>query len=364
VTAPATSSSPLVSILINNYNYADYLPVAIRSVLKQTYPQTEVVVVDDGSTDASRQVIEMFSGQVSIVLQENSGQPAAGQAGLKASSGDIVMFLDADDFLYPDAVSRVVDAWQPGCSKVQFRLSLVDADGIRFGADPPWGLPMPSGDLLGQLAATGRYQTPVTSGNAFPRTLLERLFPFSAEFDALDHYLNTVVPLFGPVISIEDELGAYRQHGRNRWAFSGGVNIDRLRERVRYDLIKERQLHQTAAEQGLYLPSNLVQCNPEHLLHRLGSLRLDPVGHPQRADSRRALLVAGLSALRRETSLSGVDWVFQATVLLLVAVLPTRLATPLLFWVVGGGRRPTCVRQVAGLLRRSGSRARPSHPEP
>ncbi len=364
MTTPTMSNLPLVSILINNYNYADYLPVAIRSALAQTYPHTEVVVVDDGSTDASREVIDTFSGQVQIVLQENSGQPAAGQAGLEASFGDIVMFLDADDFLHPDAVSRVVGAWQPGCSKVQFRLSLVGTDGVRFGADPSWGLPLPSGNLLGQLASTGRYETPVTSGNAFPRALLEQLFPFPGEFDALDHYLNTVVPLFGPVISIEDELGAYRQHDRNRWAFSGGVNVDRLRERVRYDLIKEKQLHQTAAEQGLQFPPNLVQRNPEHLLHRLGSLRLDPVAHPQRTDSRWALLVAGLSGLRRESSLSGADRAFQATVLLLVAVLPARLATPVLFWVVAGGHRPTWMRQVAGLLRRSRSRARPSRHEP
>lgn len=347
------ASGPLVSILVNNFNYAEFVAQAIESALAQDYPNIEVVVVDDGSTDGSWSVIEQFADRARVVRQDNAGQPAAGQTGLDHSSGPIVLFLDADDFLWPSAVSRVVAAWQDGCAKVQFRLSLVGPGGVPFGTDPPWNVAMPSGDLSTEIAATGRYETPVTSGNAFPRSLLDRLFPFPEAFDALDHYLNTVVPLHGQVISIDDELGAYRQHTRNRWAFSGGVDVDRLRQRVRFDLLKEEQLRASAVEVGLVVQPELWRRNPDHLLHRLGSLRLDRAGHPQRDDSRLGLLRAGVAAIRQDSARGLADQTFAAGVLLAVAVAPVAMAERVLRWAIGGNR-PQWLRRLARLVRRTG----------
>jgi len=332
----AVTGHPVVSIVVNNYNYCDYVAEAIQSAITQDYRHTEVIVIDDGSTDESWSVISQFADRAVILRQENSGQPAAGQAGLKASSGTIVIFLDADDFLWPSAASRVVEAWQDGCSKVQFRLSLVGPDSVRFGADPSWRARMPRGDLVPQICRTGRYETPVTSGNAYPRELLDKLFPVPREFNALDGYLNTVVPLHGEVVSIDDELGAYRQHSRNRWAFSGGLDVERLRRRVDRDLLKERQLRSSATALGISVEPDLWKRNPDHLLHRLGSLRLEPTAHPQAADTRRGLLCCGLAALRDDEAPLA-DRVLTATVLLAVAVLPKPLASRVLWWAIGGG---------------------------
>src|SRR5687767_6151914 len=86
---------PLVSIIIDNYNYARFLPAAIDSALGQTYPNTEVIVVDDGSTDTSREVIRSYGGRVVPVLKENGGMMSAYNAGFSVSRGEVVVFLDS-----------------------------------------------------------------------------------------------------------------------------------------------------------------------------------------------------------------------------------------------------------------------------
>src|SRR5208282_584801 len=102
-TAPSTQSGrPLVSIIVTNYNYARYLRAAIDSALAQTYPHVEVIVVDDGSTDESREVIESYEKRVLPVIKANGGHGSAVNAGFVVSRGEIVIFLDADDELLPE----------------------------------------------------------------------------------------------------------------------------------------------------------------------------------------------------------------------------------------------------------------------
>src|SRR5579862_7959674 len=100
----------LASIIINNYNYGRFLPEAIDSALQQTYPHTEVIVVDDGSTDRSREIIAAYGDRIIPVLKENGGQTSAVNSGFAASHGDVVLFLDADDALEPSAVEQAVRA--------------------------------------------------------------------------------------------------------------------------------------------------------------------------------------------------------------------------------------------------------------
>jgi glycosyltransferase involved in cell wall biosynthesis len=104
-----------VSILINTYNYAQYLPQAIESALGQTHPLHEVIVVDDGSVDETEASIRpKFEKLKSIkwIRQENAGQLAAIQTAIDASTSDICFFLDADDYYEPDYVSLMVGYYQ------------------------------------------------------------------------------------------------------------------------------------------------------------------------------------------------------------------------------------------------------------
>jgi glycosyltransferase involved in cell wall biosynthesis len=96
---------PLVSVIIPCYRQAHFLADSIGSVLRQTHPGVEVVVIDDGSPDNTEAVVRQYPG-VRYLRQKNAGVSAARNAGIRASRGGYVMFLDADDRLLPDAVSR------------------------------------------------------------------------------------------------------------------------------------------------------------------------------------------------------------------------------------------------------------------
>jgi len=97
---------PLFSVVIPTYNYADYIRSAIDSVLAQT-EECEVIVIDDGSTDNTRDVVAEYAGKIKYIYQENKGVSAARNNGVSVSSGQYILFLDADDCLLNDALSKI-----------------------------------------------------------------------------------------------------------------------------------------------------------------------------------------------------------------------------------------------------------------
>lgn len=103
---------PLASVIIPNYNQAQYVGDAIRSVLAQTYRNYEIIVVDDGSKDNSREVVAEFGDQVQYIYQKNAGLSAARNTGIKASKGSLIGMLDADDMYEPEYFSTLISALQ------------------------------------------------------------------------------------------------------------------------------------------------------------------------------------------------------------------------------------------------------------
>jgi glycosyltransferase involved in cell wall biosynthesis len=95
-------AQPLFSVIIAVYNGAATLSRAIESVLAQSWTQREVIVVDDGSTDGTQQVVSRFGDAVRCLRQENAGVSAARNAGARHADGEWLAFLDADDWYYPD----------------------------------------------------------------------------------------------------------------------------------------------------------------------------------------------------------------------------------------------------------------------
>jgi len=117
------ASPQVVSIVVNNYNYARFLTECIDSALHQTYSAVEVVVVDDGSTDESREVIRNFGDRIKTVFKNNGGQGSAINAGFAASTGSIVIFLDADDELCGNYVAQLAAAASGGPDVVVGRVA-------------------------------------------------------------------------------------------------------------------------------------------------------------------------------------------------------------------------------------------------
>ena len=107
------SDQPLVSVVTATYDMAQYLAEAVDSILNQTYPSIEAVVVDDGSRDNTREILEKFADnpRVKIIHQENAGQTAAKNRGLAACTGRYVGFCDADNAWLPDKISTQLDAF-------------------------------------------------------------------------------------------------------------------------------------------------------------------------------------------------------------------------------------------------------------
>ncbi len=100
----------LVSAIIPNYNYGGYVAEAIHSVLGQTYSNIEVIVVDDGSTDNSIEVLKQFDADLMLIRQSNQGVVIARGNGAKAAAGEYIFFLDADDVIHPTYVEKLVAA--------------------------------------------------------------------------------------------------------------------------------------------------------------------------------------------------------------------------------------------------------------
>jgi len=122
--------SGLVSVIIPCYNQAHFLDEAIESVLTQTYPNREIIVVDDGSTDNTAEVAGRYSA-VRHIYQENAGPAAARNAGVEAGRGKYLVFLDADDRLLPEALEIGVDCLRqhPECAFVSGHCRLIVTDG-------------------------------------------------------------------------------------------------------------------------------------------------------------------------------------------------------------------------------------------
>ena len=104
------SSYPLITIGVSAYNRADYLPQCLDSLLAQTYPRCEIIVIDDGSTDNTAELMQSKYPQIKYVYQPNGGDAAAKNHAARIASGEYIVFNDSDDIFFPDAVERLYNA--------------------------------------------------------------------------------------------------------------------------------------------------------------------------------------------------------------------------------------------------------------
>lgn len=308
---PLNLAEPLVSILINNYNYGQFLEAAIVSALNQTYSQIEVIVVDDGSTDRSREIIANYSQpsaeglrpRIIPVLKTNGGQASAFNAGFTVSQGSIIIFLDSDDMLLPHIVQRVVETFRayPDITKVQYQLQVIDADGKPDEKLIPESRYLKSGDLRQHLLRFHSYSCPPTSGNAFATSILQQILPMpEAEYRIVaDEYVNNLVPVFGAIASLREVGAYYRVHGNNhfcqpmqsmedpgRLLRNLQINIEtRDRQRKLFNSLYATQVREMGFWEVAFLKT------------RMTLLKLDPDHHPLPSDRLWKLSIQGCIAV-------------------------------------------------------------------
>ncbi len=232
------NNQPLVSILINNYNYGHYLTIAIDSALNQTYENIEIIVVDDGSTDGSQQTIQEYGDKIIPVLKENGGQASAFNAGFGHSKGDILCFLDSDDYFIPTKIAKIVEVFKQN-SEVGWcfhPLEFVDKDlkslEIKQEYSGESGIydittEIEKGKLNGKLP----FNSIATSGLCYRRSLLERLLPMSETIKITsDDYLKYAAFALTPGYALLEKLAWQKIHDNNAYTFR--TDKDSLRGKI------------------------------------------------------------------------------------------------------------------------------------
>jgi glycosyltransferase involved in cell wall biosynthesis len=214
----SSSEEALVSILINNYNYARFLGDAIESALGQSYTNVEVIVVDDGSTDNSRDVLASFGKRIHSIFQPNGGQASSFNTGFAASRGEFICFLDADDVFKPEKAQFLVDTFasDPTLGWYFDRVFEFDhetgyrwppADAASYGK---WDARRATMDGKPPLVPTA------TSGLSFRRQTLKHILPMPELLRVTaDAYLKWTALSLAPGWFASEELTLMRIHGNN-----------------------------------------------------------------------------------------------------------------------------------------------------
>jgi glycosyltransferase involved in cell wall biosynthesis len=225
--------TPRVSVWIDTYNYGRCVEEAIESVLAQDFPEAEreTLVVDDGSTDDTEERLRKYEGTIMYLRKTNGGQASAFNYGLERARGEIVAFLDADDYWLPGKLTRLAEefARHPDAGMVyhQIRHRYEKEGRLEDGTAP-----LVSGFLPANTADLLRYECLPTSFLAFRRSVLKLLLPIPEELKIMaDAHLSRLVVFLAPIVSVPECLAVYRLHGNNLFWSSG--SMDRAREEVR-----------------------------------------------------------------------------------------------------------------------------------
>src|SRR3984893_6612592 len=313
----AERDSMKLSVIIANYNYRDFVGAAIESALAVDWPDKEVIVVDDASTDDSRSVIDGFRGKVAAYFRPKSNQLGAHIFGFEQSTGDIIIFLDADDLLEPEVMQEVAKVWRPGGSKVQYRMNVIDAAGAQLGTALPQFPPRDDTERLRRtFLRTMTYTTPPGSGNAYSRDFVRTAFGMAPEtIPESDAILLTLGPMMGDILTLRRPLGRIRIHATNTWGMRS-LEPAKIRKRLQQDA--ELALLFATASRQLQLPlaHHPLSRNFNHLQYRFASHLVEPSAHPFPGDT-----VIGLGCRLIYAAIS-------------YSQMPLRERSILLFWII------------------------------
>lgn len=215
------SASPLVSVIMPAYNTACYIREAINSVLDQDYPRKELIVIDDGSTDGTLDVLRSYGDRITLLQQRNQGSAVARNAGLEVARGEFIAFLDSDDIWLPGKLRLQVDhlqrhpeigmvysgwaVWKPRADG-EFRLPAIEG-----GEDAPSIVPDRSGWLYNRLLFSSILHTITVVAR---RDLIARVGNFEPELKRGQDYDYWIrASRLTQIHKLDRVLALYRVHG-------------------------------------------------------------------------------------------------------------------------------------------------------
>ncbi|MBD1828744.1 glycosyltransferase [Microcoleus vaginatus GB1-A2] len=210
----AATQTPQVSVIIPAYNGDRYIAQAVESALSQTFTDLEIIVIDDASTDRTHQVLQPYFDKIRYVYQENRGVAAARNRGIQEAKGEVIAFLDQDDFFLPDKLAAQVALFrqQPSLGIVNSGWRLVNEQGDAISDIKPW-LYFPKLDLETWIV----HMPVLPSAMMFARQWLELAGGFNSEFDSVDDsdLVIRLAVLGCQAAWLPQVTVCYRQHDQN-----------------------------------------------------------------------------------------------------------------------------------------------------
>jgi len=215
-----------VSVLIDTYNHERFIEQAIVSVLEQDFPDSEreIIVVDDGSTDGTREIVKKFEARVRLLRKMNGGQASAFNAGIPECKGEIVAFLDGDDWWAPNKLTRVAQtmAADPSVGIVGHGIVNVQRDGREQAEILRDGFHFQASTIDGARLFRRRGSFLGTSRMTIRADLLRRIGPIPETIEIqADEYLFTLAAVLTGAQILPEALTYYRLHEANSFQVAG-----------------------------------------------------------------------------------------------------------------------------------------------
>lgn len=215
ISVPSDQVRPLVSVIIPCFNQARFLGEALEGVLRQTYKNIEIVVVDDGSSDNTAEVASAYPA-VRLIRQKNQGVSTARNIGVRKSQGEYLVFLDADDCLRPQAIEINMGYMQahPECGGVAGRVIKVDSDGVPV---PMKQLPRVEKAYYPDLLADDRTGAPAAA--MFRRSIFESVGGFDTSLKSAEDFdLYLRITRQAPILYHDTIIAEYRKYETSKSA--------------------------------------------------------------------------------------------------------------------------------------------------
>lgn len=206
-------NSPLVTIGVSAYNRKDLLRLSLNSLLEQSYPACEIIVVDDGSSDGTGEMMKAEFPQIKYIYQENSGDPAAKNRAAREAAGEYIVFNDSDDLFLPDTVERLVRALPENGNACSYgTYQTIDAEGKILPTRKKTAH-YPSGKLTGKLLS---HILVNNCGTLIPRELFLKHGGFDTTLRvSYDYDFFLKISLECEFFALQEPVFLRRRHGNN-----------------------------------------------------------------------------------------------------------------------------------------------------
>ena len=248
-------AKPFFSILIDTYNHERFIEEAIQSVLAQDFcaSDREILVVDDGSTDRTPEILRKFEPHIRVLRKKNGGQASAFNLGIPECKGEVVAFLDGDDWWASSKLTQVAATMtgDPALGFVGHGIITVFQDGTQRTESLRDGFCFQANQMPGALLFRRRCSFMGTSRMAIRKTLLQEIGKVPEEIEVqADEYLYTLAAVRMPACILPETLTFYRLHADNGFIISNG-DPQKLRRKQKSLEALVRSLSQRLAEYGI-----------------------------------------------------------------------------------------------------------------